>query len=193
MSGLGILILVLVATGLILAATIWIEPATGQGAYEAERSAMPGELAGATLVMSEERRLLRASLGSHQLVAKPDQVFRTGDGRLVLVENKTRQRAIAYDGDIIELSVQAYTLRHSRPANLLRSPVADYAYVRTVGNGRSKYVRVNLLGDNALSELADRYVAIRARRRAPSSQSNVNACGKCAYRPKCPARTQKLG
>lgn len=188
------LILALVVTGFILVATIWFQPgSTGQGAYESDRRSMPGELASASLVMSEESRLLRARLGHHNLIAKPDQVFRTVDGRLVLVENKTRQRAIAFDGDIIELSVQAYTLRHSKPASLLGLPVAEYAYVRAVAKGGSRYVRVKLLGDDALAELADRYVAIRSRRRAPGSQSNLNACRKCAYRPKCPARMKKLG
>lgn len=193
-SGVGLLILALVVTGLYLVATIWIEPRrTGQGAYEAERSAMPAELASASLVMSEERRLLRASLGPHQFVAKPDQVFRTQDGRLVLVENKTRQRVVAYDADVIELTVQAFALRHSKPTQLLSSPVADHAYVRVVSGGRSKYVRVRLLGDDALAELADRYVAIRARRRKPGSQASLNACRKCAYQPKCPVRSRNLG
>lgn len=160
--------------------------------YEAQRDEMPVEIADARLVMSEDKRILKGRAGRFQLMSKPDQVFLTRDNRLVCVENKTRGWFATYFYDTIELSVQALGLSQSRPRELRNAVVADYGYVRAINRvtGESRFFKVELMGQQALEGLAERYHAIRCRSLTPTAQKNPKACQRCQFAMDCEVRAR---
>jgi CRISPR/Cas system-associated exonuclease Cas4 (RecB family) len=153
--------------------------------YESvERARMPAEIAGGRLMASEEYFRTRHP---KPLGAQVDQVYLTRAGMLVPVETKRRYRKHVTAYDQIELSVQACVLRTARPSTWLRHEVADYGYVRVVAEGREPaYLRVDLLGDDELVRLYDRYWKIQRGEVKPAPASHGAICRKCAYLSRCP-------
>lgn len=178
MSG-SILLLVILA---VLAAATYVVFGRQQGAgYEQdERSRMPAEIATAKLLMSEQKLM---SDGLVPLVARVDQVFRTSDGRLIPVETKTRRQARWFPFDQVELSVQATILRHRGAA------VAEYGYVRAkLAEGGVRYLKVPLLPDETIFDLARRRQALMAGRAHPRGASTPAQCRNCGHRARCQVR-----
>ena len=188
----GMVLIVAVITALVVVALVLLsgEHQPQPSGYADALAEMPEEIASATLVMSEDRRILTGQAGRFRLTAKPDQVFLTVDRRLICVENKTRSWFASYPYDVIELSVQRLALQQSRTPTLRNAAVADYGYVRVVHRetGRSKYIRVELMDEVALEGLAERYDAIRNRNLPPTAQKNPRACRSCQYASTCKVR-----
>jgi hypothetical protein len=188
----GVVLIATVITVLVVVALVLLsgEHQPQPSNYADALAEMPEEIATATLVMSEDRRILTGQAGRFRLNAKPDQVFLTVDGRLICVENKSRSWFATYPYDLIELSVQRLALQQSRTPTLRHAMVADYGYVRVVnrGTGRSRYIRVDLMDQVALEGLAERYDAIRKRRLQPTAQKNPRACQSCQYASTCQVR-----
>lgn len=178
---LGVLLL-LVVVGLFLMA----QPgATPQEEYEAgERQAMPEELALATLVLSESKLFVA---GPNAIVCRVDQVYETQDGRLIPVESKTRTRNVVFDTDRVELSIQAYMLRHAAPGRLRRCRSSEYGYVRIRHpEGGVRYHRSRLLSDEAVLSLRQRRLDLETGRVEPRGSDSPGMCMKCASRSRCP-------
>lgn len=104
------------------------------------------------------------------------------DGRLVLVELKTRRRATAYFSDVIELSAQRLAIEGKRGER-----VADDAFVvvQPPLTGRCVTVRVRLLPAAEVVRLAQRYSAILSGRAPPVMASRKELCAGCAFQGQC--------
>lgn len=151
--------------------------------YERERSAMPEELATATLVMSEQ--LLRCEVPDF-LVSKVDQVFLTPAGLLVPLETKTRSRPVVYPSDAVQLGVTAVLLANS-DHRWSRHPVASHGYVRIVTPEGTRYRPVDLPSTPEVLDLARRRRELLAGKGAPPQPArSAAACPKCASRSRCP-------
>jgi len=143
---------------------------------------MPDELRSATLSQSEKQSYV--DLAGARIPVRPDQVYRTSDGRLIPVETKTRRGTGVFLYDVIELSVQRLAVAKSAGAN-----AAHYGYVRIKdrqGNRRPTYKRVDLLHEGQLTALYHRYLGVVSGQITPTSQDNPNACKGCSYRSVCP-------
>lgn len=166
-------------------------PTASDDDYEdAERAYMPSELASARLVLSEE--YLKTDF-PRPLGARFDQVYLTEDGVLVPVDTKRRRQATVYLYDQIEVSVQGAVLRHARSSRLGNHAVAGYGYVRVVREGRPPtYLRFNLLSDQQLADLVDRYERVLDGRIKAQPTAHAGKCRRCAYLSRCSAGQQRL-
>lgn len=160
-------------------------PRGGEESYDhVERRHMPPEIAEARMVLSEE--LIRVRVPA-RIVAKPDQVYLTRQGLLVLVETKTRHSNQVRDFDRAEISVQAFAMRHGRPGRLKRHPVAPYGYIRIKREGLPPaYHRVALHSDVAVVAMRQRRIDIESQRVAPGGPVTPRICRTCGKRPTCP-------
>lgn len=143
-----------------------------------DRSWMPVELSGATLAYAEQ--LFRAP-GPSNVTAKVDRVYRGRDGRLVLIELKTRRADRTYLSDVIELSAQRVAI-----AGQTGEDVAAHAYVVSQRpSGRRTIHKVELLGLAEVNALARRREAILAGIVRPRFACAPVLCKSCAFRDKC--------
>lgn len=148
---------------LVLAALLFLLPGNlgqEQGSYcTNERSHMPDEFVSGNLVLSEE--LLRVRHPA-KIVAKPDQVYRTVDGRLIPVENKARKYDRVYDSDRIEIGVQGFALRHGRlPLGARGAIVSSYGYIAIrSGDAPPRYHWVKSLDDSTVVVLRQRRLQV---------------------------------
>jgi PD-(D/E)XK nuclease superfamily len=142
---------------------------------------LPAALRGARLAYAEET--FRSA--ARRLVARLDRAYEV-DGKLVLVEFKTRRANVAYMADVIELSVQRVALQDER-----RVPVSKTAWVVTQNSdtGTRQPHRVTLLSTAEVEALRSRYLEIEAGvGRAPSPASSDNQCLHCGHRAVCIGR-----
>jgi len=149
-----------------------------------ERSFMPREIAHGELVASETYYQTRVP---RRLGARVDQVYATPEGFLVPVETKRRYRHRVTNYDVIELSAQASVLRNARPHALRQYEVAHWGWVRFAAPGRRPtYLRTNLLTDDQLAALHDRYENLMEGNVEPNGPEHAAICRKCAYLSRCP-------
>ncbi len=106
------------------------------------------------------------------LKGRPDTVFETGRGELVILDTKTRKSHVYADSDILQMSVYRYILERG-----YGKKVSRYGYVRSVV-GQYKptvqYHKVHLLSWGAVEHLYREYKAIQEGRFQPDCH-----CGKC--------------
>lgn len=146
--------------------------------YRGDRRWMPRELRGATLAYAEH--LFRAP-GPQKLTAKVDRVYRRRDGRLVLIELKTRRADRAYLSDVIELSVQRVAITGQTGED-----VAAHAYVVVhLPSRRRTAHRVELLGAVEVDALVRRREAILAGIVRPRFACASALCERCAFENRC--------
>lgn len=186
---LGVMAMVLVAIAVALFLIPNQQGGTGRRASygDTERRFMPAEIAQGRLVLSEQ--LVRTHTPA-KIVAKPDQVYLTQTGQLVPVETKTRAVDSWYEADQVELSVQAFALRHGRAGQLDRFPVATYGYVRVKRAGHPpRYHRVPLHSDEQVIAMRQRRIDIELGRLTPAGPASPRLCPKCSKRSSCPRQT----
>lgn len=139
---------------------------------------MPPELQGATLVYAE--RLFRAP-GRIEITAKVDRVYRRGDGRLVLVELKTRRANRVYLSDVIELSAQRVAIMGQAGED-----VAARAYVVVQQeSGRRTAQVVSLLDRMEVDALVERRAAILRGTISPRLTCAPTLCQRCGFEREC--------
>lgn len=187
--GTGLLLIFAVA---LIAASAWVfAQATRHRVRDEESYAheehrwMPVELRTARLEASE--RDFVARIDGNPVPVRPDQIYRTADGRLVPVDSKTRSGARVFPSDVIEVSVQRLALAQD-PRFTGNARVADYGYVRLARggrNGRPAYKRIELMTEDDLTQLYRRYQDVVAGRLSPVCQTNPRACAGCGYRARC--------
>ena len=144
-----------------------------------DRAWLPGELKDAELVYSE--RSFRATRPL-RLVARVDRAYRRLDGRIVLVELKTRTVARAYLSDVIELSAQRLALEAQTGER-----VDNCAYVVVQVNRHAAKIprMVRLLAREEVIALAKRRDMILAGEVAPNCTRSTGLCVHCAFRRPC--------
>lgn len=151
-----------------------------RGWFSGDRGWMPLELRRATLAYAEH--LFRAP-GRPMITAKVDRVYRRTDGRLVLVELKTRCINRVYLSDVIELSAQRVAI-----SGQTGESVATYAYVVVQrGSGKRTGHKVNLLGSAEVYLLVQRREAILAGVVRPQLACVPGLCEKCLFEKRCPS------
>lgn len=178
------LVLLALLVGFVLFGPSGVDGRNEAERYEREeRSRMPPELATARLVLSEHKVVVHRPA---KVVACTDQVYLVG-GELVPVETKTRDRDAVYPYDRIEISAQAFALRHGNVPAAARYPVASYGYIRVVlPGGRVRFHRVELLPDDAIVAMRQRRLQLEAGQVTPAGPQNVRVCVKCVFRDRCP-------
>lgn len=124
--------------------------------YRIER--MPWRLRRCKVFLNEQEIHTEGPLPMH---GKSDQVLEQPNGKLIVIDTKTRARPEVFIHDIIQLSVYRYILTHGYGRK-----VSPHGYVRVVQTspGRAPtvtYLKVRLLGDLALTHLWNEYTAIR--------------------------------
>ena len=149
--------------------------------YVRASQALPASLRGAALHLNERNLQLAEPIA---LSGRPDQVWLSRDGALVVTDTKTRRTPRVYDSDIVQLSAYAYMLRR-----LEDRPVHPVAYVRTPATLGSRFVPVDLLPDEAIEALHARYHAVAGGRTDPRCNAGEALCGHCGHRPRCPRWT----
>jgi hypothetical protein len=160
-----------------------------QRAYDRnERQHMPAELRTARLLLSEET--LKCD-HPHPLSARIDQLFERPDGRLILVETKTRERLQVDPYDVLELSVQQQVIRRGGDPRFAGKKLSGYAYVRTVGqNGHPQYLAAELVDEETVLAYFKRWHFL-THHQVPDEQMPLRGayaareCSRCEFRPQC--------
>lgn len=180
----GILLVVALIVGaLLIWSSLGDESIKVPRRYDDERARQPAEIASARLVLSEF--YLQADL-PRRFGARVDQVYLTGGRVLVPVETKVRFRREARFEDIVELSVQASVLRNTGSSKRPWGAVASWGYVRIAPKeGPVSYLKVQLLDDEQLAALHDRYFAVQEGAEAGGPATPRN-CRHCTKRSSCP-------
>ena len=119
------------------------------------------------------------------LSCRADEIWEDSAGLLVPVETKTR--GVTYPGDLIELSVVGYALRHQTDPALNR-PIATYGYVRLAPPAASPWlIKVTLLSDAQVENLISRYLALRCGLAVAMPTPEERKCQRCPFgRDHCP-------
>ncbi|MEL6278277.1 MAG: PD-(D/E)XK nuclease family protein [Pseudomonadota bacterium] len=142
----------------------------------------PAELRGAKLLLNE--RLIQIS-NPIPLSGRPDQVWRTRDGVLVLIDTKTRRTPRVYEYDRVQLSAYAMLLRHSWVKR--RGDVAPYGFIRFKSENGVRFVRVLLYDDEHIFDLYDRFQDVaRSSSKAVANPSRA-LCAGCGHAEGCDA------
>ncbi|MBF0391666.1 MAG: hypothetical protein HQL38_03190 [Alphaproteobacteria bacterium] len=120
----------------------------------------PAEIRNGRPVVVEERL---STLRPVPLVVQPDAIYQTADGRLIVVETKTRGEWLVKRGDVVQMSAVRAVVRHCDDPRLVGWPVAPYGYVRLVHGDRVIWEKVDLLPDAAVVNLWLAYWAANGR------------------------------
>jgi hypothetical protein len=116
-----------------------------------------------------------------RLIARVDRGYKL-NGKVHLVEFKTRVRGAAYSLDVIELSAQRLAIETST-----HEPVSNngYVLVQDSFDKRRSVHKVRLLPAADVIALAKRREAILKGRVAPKYTASQQLCSQCAYRAEC--------
>lgn len=138
------------------------------------------ELATSHLVFAEKTFSIRSPL---TLRVRVDRVYDSGPG-LILLELKTRSSRKIYPEDIIELSVQRLTVRHSTGRD-----VCCHGYVLLIHplRGTQLLHRVQLIAETEVIALVHRRARLLAGQVAPRNPPCKTRCSRCEYRRECHA------
>ncbi|WP_432784862.1 PD-(D/E)XK nuclease family protein [Oligella sp. MSHR50489EDL] len=104
-----------------------------------------------TLFLNEEDISCQKPLN---LYGRVDQVFKTPDGTLILLDTKTRPNHQLHSDDILQLSVYAMILKNGNYGH----PVHNFGFIRTVVKKEPyqrtvKYFYVKLYSENEILEI----------------------------------------
>lgn len=110
------------------------------------------------------------------LCGKPDVVWLTRQGTLIVGDYKSRPQHKVYDSDRIQLSVYRLLLEKSQ-----QKPVADYGYIHFKGAS----VKVKLLSEREVIALYHRYLRVVAGEVKSEKTASKNFCKHCSHQPIC--------
>lgn len=142
---------------------------------------LPEELRRAPMVYAEQE--FRSH--SRKLVARLDRAYRI-DGRLKLVEFKTRSRNAVYRADVIELSVQRIAVQDETG-----QPVSKDAWVvvESTATGERESHRVRLLDTREITDMRARYIEISQGTLSDLQPArSTRQCESCGHRERCIAK-----
>lgn len=144
---------------------------------------MPISLQEATIVTVEELTSHAVSIpgyGNVTIAGRPDSIYQSPDGRHFPVEYKTRRQADVRESDIIQLSLQAWSLRRNG------LPTADYGFVVfETGKARTRISRrVRLRGDYDCQAWVERYIRLITTN-AIAKRARDGRCRSCAHARSC--------
>ena len=140
-------------------------------------ASMPAELAEAKLWLAERQIECETPVPLH---GKPDQVFRLRNGKLVVIDVKTRSRV--FRSDIMQLSVYRTILCG------MGEDVVDYGYIRSVTADGERFLRRPLFETRVVVAAWHRHHELREKGAMPTRSSIAALCAKCGHRERCGAR-----
>ena len=155
-------------------------------ARASEKKWWPQELQHARLAFAE--RTFKTWLPI-RLIARVDRGYRL-NGKVHLVEFKTRVRAVAYPSDVIELSAQRLAIEKSTGE---RVSEIGYVLVQDSLSKRRSVHKLRLLPRADVTAVAKRREAILKGRVAPRFSSSQGLCRHCTYRAECKAERPDQG
>lgn len=146
---------------------------------------LPDELCQATLFVSEKEYRIRRPIA---LVGRVDQVYRIGR-RLFVTDTKRRDKARAYEGDRVQLSL--YRLLIERALNpwwrrwIYPYTIDQRAWLRCVTPKGVTYVEVATRPESELVALYKRYRTVQRHEQLPRPSTSPVLCVSCNYRTDC--------
>ncbi len=141
------------------------------------RGRLPPELKGATLMATEKLFVKRLS-DELEISARVDRLYRTIDGRMVLVELKTRPAYRVYQSDVVQLAAQRLAIGEGK--------VDDVAHVAVEkANGKRRWIRVKLLPASSIIALAARRQTLARSPGLAQHASSDRLCIGCEFKPEC--------
>jgi hypothetical protein len=111
------------------------------------------------------------------LCGKPDVVWETYDGTLIVGDYKSRKNQQVYQSEVIQLSV--YKLLVEKTQN---RPVADYGFIHFQNR---RMVKVFLMKEKEIIALHRRYWKVKDGRIKPCMTDAKNYCRYCSHNDKC--------
>ncbi|MHB8699246.1 MAG: PD-(D/E)XK nuclease family protein [Sulfuricaulis sp.] len=144
---------------------------------------LPTELRGSRLWASEKSFHIRRPI---PLTGRVDQVYRINRNTLVVIDTKSRSKAVVYESDRAQISEYAMMIRHRPWGWLSGLQVAKHGYVRLVTHEGVYYRKIDLLSEKELIGLYRRYLDVMSGRRPPEFAENERLCFGCPQRGKCP-------
>jgi hypothetical protein len=176
--------LVLLVLIIVISYAFWRQSKLHQlGQWSAQEN-MPWELRRAALFASEQPLQCETPV---PLSGIPDQIYRTLFGRLILVDSKTRSRAVVYEADIVQLSVYRMIIENTSQAPFAGRRVKTHAYIRLSTPEEVCYQRVSLLDNTVIIDHYQRYQELINEEREPDFADNPALCWQCSHRRVCPA------
>lgn len=180
MSGLAMTLIILALAAIALVTWALVQKAELDASAAREQAWLPEELRDADLLLAEPKPLYFD--GEVSLVAKPDRAYKKRDGRIKLVELKTRPRHVVYDEDVIEMSVQRVVLHGRKMGEVEREGLV---VTQLRDSGERRVHRVQLMDSDTTMNLAKRYLSIRAGTTVASKTSVEGKCRRCAHKVDC--------
>ncbi|GMA99328.1 PD-(D/E)XK nuclease family protein [Pelosinus sp. IPA-1] len=111
------------------------------------------------------------------LCGKPDVVWKTRNGILIVGDYKSRENQQVYESEVIQLSV--YKLLIEKTQNI---PVADYGFIHF----KNKYMKkVHLMKETEIIALYHSYWDVVNGEVEACVASNENYCQYCSHKHKC--------
>ena len=171
-------VIILVLAGVAVLCLVGARAQAQRGSYAAAEDRAPEEI---RLARRIQLRSGLTMVRPFRLHGRPDHVYATAAGTVLIREDKSSQRHL--EAAIIQASVYAAIVRNAPPAELRGMPVEAHAWIRigTPGRSRIQYVRVRLLDDEALARLVDIYHALAAGWN-PTRTADASLCRRrCPY------------
>ena len=152
------------------------------GAVPDKERWLPGELRHATLAYSERRFVAHTPFVVGAVV---DRGYRLRDGRLILVEFKTRHTNKAFMSDIVELSVQKIAIEHSSAGS-----VVDHGFVvvRNPETLEMIAIKVALLEETHVDQLRRRQSRVLRGDVTATKANDERICRECPFQGECRPR-----
>lgn len=141
------------------------------------RTWLPSELNAARLIAVEVDISIDRP---YRMSSRPDRIYRTRNGVLVLAELKNRDGFAIHQTDIAEISLRAWMLR----CRGKQTAWHGYVVIRDRRTGVRRAKRVELLGDDECIALVERYRAITESGARPRKASG-RKCQGCAHLARC--------
>lgn len=111
------------------------------------------------------------------LCGKPDVVWKTYDGTLIVGDYKSRENQQVFQSEVIQLSV--YKLLVEKTQN---KSVADYGFIHFKNR---HMVKVNLMKEKEIVALYQRYWKIKEGKIKPCVTNSLNYCQYCSHAHEC--------
>jgi hypothetical protein len=140
---------------------------------------LPEELRHATLAYSERRFVAHTPFSVGAVV---DRGYRLRDGRVMLVEFKTRQTNKAFMSDIVELSVQRLAIEHS---NAGRAADHGFVVVRNPKTLETIAIKVPLLEESHVDHLRRHHSRVVRGEITASKANDERICRECPFQREC--------
>ena len=111
------------------------------------------------------------------LCGKPDVVWETRDGTLIVGDYKSRENQQVYESEVIQLSVYKLLVERTQ-----KRPVADYGFIHFKNRNMKK---VSLMKEKEIIALYHRYWNVIGGEVVACAANSKNYCRYCSHKHEC--------